>query len=129
MNIKGIKKGDIVKIKTANGETKIMRVEKASKKEIKGDTYEFEKDYSKGNFSSYKVKEKDTSFSNAVIEKVEGQLLNNNLRIKVDKDLMNEKTEHDKEETINRKSSAKKKKVSSPRSSEGSSPKRKNVKK
>ena len=43
MNIKGIKKGDIVKIKTADGETKIMRVEKASKKEIKGDTYEFEK--------------------------------------------------------------------------------------
>ena len=83
--------------------------------------------YSKGNFSSYKVKDKDTSFSNAVIEKVEGQLLNNNLRIKVDKDLMNEKIEHDKEETKNRKSSTKKKKVSSPRSSEGSSPKRLNV--
>lgn len=116
MNVKNIKKGDLVKVIADDGTAKIIRVEKASKKEIKGDSYEYERDYSRSSFCSYKVKEKDVSVQNAIIEKIEGQLLSNNLRVKVEKDLMKDKID-EKEEESKSKRQRRTTKNSNPRSS------------
>lgn len=100
MKAKGIKKGDLVSIQTADGETRIIRVEKVTRNEIQGDSYQFEKTYKKGDACSYKVKDKNVTVDKADATKIEGQLMQSNLRVKVDNDQIKQVDEAKEEEKI-----------------------------
>jgi len=97
---KTIKKGDLVKITTDDGHTRIVRVDRVNPKTIKGDAYDFEKKYVRGDACSYKVKDKNVTIDKAGVEKIEGQLMQSNLRVKVENDQIKE-VEEVKEEKIN----------------------------
>ena len=98
MKSKGIKKGDLVKISAPDGSLKIMKVSKLSKGNLTGDSYEFEKTNAKGDFTTYKVKEKNVTVSKTEVEPIDGQLLSNDLRVKIQSKLIEELKDQEEEE-------------------------------
>jgi hypothetical protein len=100
MKSKAIKKGDLVKVSTADGSVRIMKVLKATKNELKGDCYEFEKQNAKGDFTTYKVKDKNITVSKTEVEPIDGQLMSNDLRVKVQSKLIEQLSDSSEEEQI-----------------------------
>lgn len=98
MKSKGIKKGDLVKISAPDGSLKIMKVSKLSKGNLTGDSYEFEKTNAKGDFTTYKVKEKNVTVSKTEVEPIDGQLLSNDLRVKIQSKLIEDLKDQEEEE-------------------------------
>lgn len=84
MKAKGFKKGDLVRVLSPGGGVRIIRVDRVHQKTLKGDLYEFEKKYKRGDACSYKVKDKNISIEKADAKRIEGQLMQSNLRVKVD---------------------------------------------
>lgn len=96
---KKIKKGDLVRVTDKDGNIQILRVNKVTKKGILGDSYNFEKKYKRGDACSYKIADKNISIEKEDAIKIEGQLMQSNLRVKVENDQV-EKAEDADEEKI-----------------------------
>lgn len=101
MNTQGFKKGDIVKLTTDDGEVQVLKINKVTRKGIVGDSYNFEKKYKTGGASAYKIGDKNITINKKDATKIEAELMQSNLRIKVKNTEIKKVQEDEEEEKIN----------------------------
>ena len=97
MPAKTIKKGDLVKVLRDDGTYEVIRVDAVNKNKITGDRYIYERDYKRESAVSYKVKDRNIQINKSGAQKIDGQLMQANNRIRIDKDQVTPESDNEEE--------------------------------